>query len=94
MKVATYEAVVENGQIKLLDAPSLPENARVYVVVTGVEDVRPFRAGGPRLARPEQASDFVKEVTPESRDALLLMTAIFPLQHRSPGSSFVIPINP
>ena len=32
MKVATYEAVVENGQIELSEPAVLPEHAKVYVV--------------------------------------------------------------
>ncbi|MFO0889219.1 MAG: hypothetical protein U0790_08775 [Isosphaeraceae bacterium] len=71
MKVATYEATVENGQIRLPEAVRLPEHAKVYVVVPGVEEVPQFRIVSPRLARPELAPDFVKEVTEEPRDAAL-----------------------
>ena len=71
MKVATYEATVENGQIKLSDQVRLPERARVYVVVPGVEDVPRFHMASPRLARPECEADFVKEVAEEPRDASL-----------------------
>jgi predicted DNA-binding antitoxin AbrB/MazE fold protein len=69
MRVATYEAIVENGQIKLVEPASLPEHAKVYVVVTGVEDFPRVRMMSPRLARPEQAVDFAKEVSEESPDA-------------------------
>ena len=69
MKVATYEATVENGQIKLSEPVRLPERAKVYVVVPGVEEAPRFHLANPRLARPEQAVDFVKEVTREARDA-------------------------
>ncbi len=63
MKVVTYEATVENGQIKLSEPAHLPEHARVYVVVTGVEEAAPkFFVGSPRLAHPEKARDFIKEV--------------------------------
>jgi hypothetical protein len=69
MKVTTYEATVENGQIKLSEAIRLPEHARVYVVVPGVEEVSRVHVGGPRLAQPERAADFTKEVAEEPRDA-------------------------
>jgi hypothetical protein len=69
MKIATYEATVENGQIKLSEPVRLPESAWVYVVVPGVEEARRYLVASPRLARPEQAADFVKEVTREPRDA-------------------------
>ena len=69
MKLATYEAVVENGRIKLLDSVSLPENAKVYVVVAGVDEASSYRVAGPRLAQPERAADFIKEVAEEPLDA-------------------------
>ena len=69
MKVATYEAIVEDGQIKLLEPADLPEHSKVYVVVAGIEDRPMIRVMSPRLARPEQAGDFVKEIFEESQDA-------------------------
>ncbi len=69
MKVTTYEATIENGQIKLSEAVSLPERARVYVVVPDVEEVSGFHVRSPRLARPERAADFTKEVAEEPQDA-------------------------
>ncbi len=71
MKVATYEATVENGQIRLSERVQLPERAKVYVVVPGVEEAPRFHIASPRLARPELAADFVKEVTEEPRNAPL-----------------------
>ena len=69
MSVTTFEAIVENGQIKLLNAFRLPEKTRVYVVVPSVE-VRPaLLIGSPRLAHPEQVVDFIKEVIEEPNDA-------------------------
>jgi hypothetical protein len=65
MKVTTYEATVENGQIRLSEDVRLPDHARVYVVVPGDEGVIRLQSGSPRLARPEVAVDFVKEVTEE-----------------------------
>ncbi len=69
MKVTTYEATVENGQIKFFEAVRLPEHARVYIVVPGVEEVSRFHVGSPRLAQPERAADFTMEVAEEPRDA-------------------------
>ena len=66
MKTTTYEATVENGQIKLSSAVRLPENTRVLVVVPGAEVVSSSRISSPRLAHPEQVSEFVKEVVKES----------------------------
>ncbi len=40
---ATYEATVEKGQIKILDAVSLPENAKIFVVVPGREEGCSYR---------------------------------------------------
>jgi hypothetical protein len=57
MKVATYEAIVENGQVKLPEAVRLPEGARVYVVVPGVEEVPCLHIRSPRLALRERAAD-------------------------------------
>jgi hypothetical protein len=41
------------------------------VVVPGVEESPRFHIASPRLARPELAADFVKEVTEEPRNASL-----------------------
>jgi len=62
MKFVTYEATVENGQIRLSEPAHLPEHARLYVVVAGVEEAPRFFVGSPRLAQPEKAQDFLKEV--------------------------------
>ena len=61
MQVATYEAVVENGQVRLPSDLQLPENARVYVVVPEIDRSRALIAS-PRLVHPEQAKDFVLTV--------------------------------
>ena len=62
MKVATFEAIVENGQIRLPSSIHLPEKAKVYVVIPGIEVPSAAYIGSPRLAQQEQASDFQKEV--------------------------------
>lgn len=69
MKVTTYEATVENGQIKLSETVNLPEHARVYVVVPGAEATSPIRIRSPRLAQLGSAADFIMEVTEEPKDA-------------------------
>ena len=72
MKVVTYEGVVENGQVRLPAAVTLPEKAKVYVVVPGSFDMEVQRVpkiASPRLVHPEQAADFVKEVVEERTDA-------------------------
>jgi len=69
MKVTSFEATVENGVIKLPEHVQLPEKTRVYVVIPG-DDAQPaYYVGRPRLVYPEQAADFVKEVTEEPKDA-------------------------
>jgi predicted DNA-binding antitoxin AbrB/MazE fold protein len=69
MKVITYEATVEAGQIKLLEPVHLPEHAKVYVVIPGVEARPRYDIGSPRLAHPEKVSDFIKEVIEEGQNA-------------------------
>jgi hypothetical protein len=68
VKVVTYEAVVENGQIKLRDAVLLPERAKVYVVVPDDQGA-PLRVTSPRLADPQRAAEFIKEVIEDRPDA-------------------------
>lgn len=69
MGIATFEGIVENGQIRLPAAVRLPERTKVYVVIPDVE-VQPIAyIGSPRLVHPEQAADFQKEVFEEPSDA-------------------------
>jgi hypothetical protein len=72
MKVVTYEGVVENGQVRLPAGATLPEKAKVYVVVPEVPELgvqRVVNIASPRLVHPEEAPDFVKEVFEERSDA-------------------------
>jgi hypothetical protein len=69
MKVTTFEAIVENGQIRLPAHLHLPEKAKVYVVVPDVEMQQVTYVGSPRLTHSEQAEDFRKEVFEETSDA-------------------------
>ena len=65
MKVVTYEGVVENGCVRLPFGTVLPDGTKVYVVVPGMPESGATRVAhipSPRLAHPEQASDFFKMV--------------------------------
>jgi hypothetical protein len=68
MQVMTYEGIIENGEVRLIPNVSLPEKTRVYVVVPSMEVTHFARILSPRLAHPEQAADFVKEVQVISSD--------------------------
>ena len=61
MNVATFEGIVENGQIRLPDNIRVPERTKVYVVIPGAGLPSAARLMSPHLAHPEQAKDF--EVT-------------------------------
>ncbi len=63
------EGIIENGQIRLLENVQLPENTRVYVVLAEAEASHIAHVYSPRLAHPEQAGDFVKQVFEVSTDA-------------------------
>lgn len=69
MSVMTLPGIVENGQIRLPDNVRLPEKTHVYVVIPGLEPQEPGRVASPRLAHPEQATDFVKTVAMEEDHA-------------------------
>ena len=67
MSVMALEGYVEDGQIRLLDSTTLPEKAKVYVVVAEAPP-RSVRIWSPRLADPRQIEEFSMEVTELSRD--------------------------
>lgn len=69
MRIVTVEGVVEHGQIRLEDGVHLPEKAKVYVVVPDVQVEQVAHVFSPRLARPEQASDFEMEIIAEPANA-------------------------
>jgi hypothetical protein len=71
MAVLTFEGHVQNGQIRLPDDVKLPEDAKVYVVVPDLAPAGSARLYSPRLAHPDQAADFVKEVIEVPADAQL-----------------------
>ena len=68
-KVTTLHGIVENGQIRLAGDVRLPENVRVYVVIPGIDLAPASHINSPRLAHPEQVTDFEKRVTEEISDA-------------------------
>jgi hypothetical protein len=69
MKTATYEGIVENGQIRLVGAANLPEHATVHIVAPAREPGRTIHIRSPRLAQPELAVEFVKEIIEDRQDA-------------------------
>ena len=71
MPVSTFEGIVENGHIRLRDNVTLPDNTRVYVVIPAFEPTFQARIYSPRLAHPEQAVDFAKQIVEVSNDAQL-----------------------
>jgi len=71
MSIVTFEGFVEKGQIRLKTNFRLPDKTKVYVVVPGIEVEKSPRIFSPRLANPEQATDFKMEVTKESSNATL-----------------------
>ncbi len=69
MSIMTLEGIVENGQIRLPTNVRLPDSTKVYVVVPGMDVAHVVRLTSPRLARPDQASNFALEVTEADPDA-------------------------
>ncbi len=69
MKLAAFEGVVDNDAVRLPSHVHLPNRTRVFVVVPEAEGRRTAAVLSPRLAHPEQASDFKKEILEESSDA-------------------------
>ena len=69
MSVTTFEGIVENGQIRLPPDICLPEKAKVYVVIPNGDLPPPAFLASPRLAHPEEAIDFKKEVIQDPPNA-------------------------
>jgi len=77
MSLATFEGIVENGQVRLPSDVRLPENAKVYILV--VEEETDYvtlqtlpstvRLHSPRLSSPEDGLRLQKEVIVEPGDA-------------------------
>lgn len=69
MLVNAIEGVIENGKIRLREEVTLAENTKVYVIVAGPVTNPAIHLRTPRLAHPEQAGDFRKQVVEISADA-------------------------
>lgn len=63
MAVTTFEAVIENGQVRLPPGVVLPERQTVFVVVPDVAAPEPSKIPGVRLADPADAAKFEMKVT-------------------------------
>jgi hypothetical protein len=64
----TFEGKVENGQIRLDDL-MLPENTKVYVVLSDSGNAKQARVHSPRLKYPAQSADFAKQIVEVRPDA-------------------------
>ena len=62
MLVTAIEGIVENGKIRLREDVSLAENTKVFVIVADLNALPQARVRTPRLAHPQQAADFRKQV--------------------------------
>jgi hypothetical protein len=68
MAVITVEGTVEHGELKLTVPIPLPDHTKVSVVISDVSPVSRVRIVSPRLAHPEQVTEFQMEVSEESSD--------------------------
>ena len=66
MTKQTIEGIVENGAIRLSGNVCLPEKTKVLVIVPDLRGDNAPRIESPRLAHPEQAADFRKQVIVET----------------------------
>jgi hypothetical protein len=64
--VATFEGIVENGQIRLPENVRLPERTKVFVVIPNLAQPSANRLMSPRLVHSEQAQDFQMTVLPNA----------------------------
>jgi hypothetical protein len=75
MTLITYEGVVQKGSILLNEGVQLPENAKVYVVVTEevihvtLDRKKPVQILSPHFARRKDAARFKLTVTEEKPNA-------------------------
>lgn len=69
MPMQAIKGVVENGSIRLTEGVSLPENAEVFVIVADASGSSLAQIHTPRLANPQQADDFRKQVLEIPRNA-------------------------
>jgi hypothetical protein len=71
MGVATFEGIVEHGQIRLAEQIRLPEHTKVFVVVPEICIQGKARIVSPRLVDPTQLADFEMEIIEDLADARL-----------------------
>jgi hypothetical protein len=71
MLINAIEGVVQSGIIRLRDDVSLPENTKVYVIITEQNEGWSGRIHTPRLANPKQSGDFRKQIVEPPVDAKL-----------------------
>lgn len=75
MTLVTYEGVVQKGSILLSEGVQLPENVKVYVIVTEevistkINRKKPVQIVSPRLAKRDDAARFKMTVTEEKPNA-------------------------
>ncbi len=69
MRVATFEGVIEQGQIRLKTSVRLPDNIKVYVVIPDFQVEQVAHVFTPRLVHPEQAAEFKMEIVEVASDA-------------------------
>ncbi|HMU93539.1 MAG TPA: hypothetical protein PKE35_16115 [Anaerolineales bacterium] len=75
MTLVTYEGVVQKGSILLSEGVQLPENVKVYVIVTEevistkINGKKPVQIVSPRLAKRDDAARFKMTVTEEKPNA-------------------------
>ena len=69
MAILTIEGIVENSEIRLSGNVTLPEHTKVYVVIPDATTAPQAHVYSPRLARPEQAADFAKQIIEAPADA-------------------------
>ena len=62
MPLTAIEGVVENGKIRFTENISLPENARVYVIVTDASLPKAPRIRSPHFVDRAQAALYRKQV--------------------------------
>ena len=64
-----FEGVVKDGHIRLISDVRLPDNTKVFVVVSDLQVEQVAHVFTPRLVHSEQVADFVLEVVEEPSDA-------------------------
>ncbi len=71
MAITTYEGVIEKGKIRLKAGVKLPENAKVYVIVTDLktDKRKAIQILSPRLVHRKDAALFKMQVTEEKPNA-------------------------